>query len=181
MSESYKMSNVKISFKFVSEPFVLNSDNLYIKKFANFCVIKSEYSFVIFKAKKGGLEQHCNVTKIRHPNLIPHAMQTFLNFFKKKVKISNIKIENTTSTIKLNKNIDLDRVYRVNRKKMNLRYCSEQFPAVFFHPLTSKGCCLIFRSGKIVLVGFNKECDILKAINICKTICDSKSNYNVST
>ena len=54
---------------------------------------------------------------------------------------------------------------------MNLRYCSEQFPAVFFHPLTEKGCCLIFRSGKIVLVGFNTETAIEKAIDICKSIC----------
>ena len=136
MCRRYKLHNIKISFKFItSKPFILKN-GLDLKNFSNFCVVKEIYSFVIFKPKKNSFEQHCNVTKISNPTFIPHVIKTFLEFCKNVKRIDKLKIENTTSTIKLDKQIDLNRLYMENKKKMNLRYCSEKFPAVFFHPLT---------------------------------------------
>lgn len=169
----YTTHNVKISLKISFKKIILNTDkDIKIKAiyYPNFIVIKHIYSFVIFKAKGNSKNRHCNVTKIPHPCKIPHAIEILRKICQNMQIVGKIKLENTTTSTHLGKTIDLPETYNINKKDYNIRFCSAVFPAVFLRLSRYKGTCLIFRSGKLILLGFNSNENIIKAINICNKI-----------
>ncbi len=148
----YKVANVKVSIK--TTPLFLDTvyKNLLEKEFNciqhnNFLVLKSEFTYIIFKTNKKG-ENHINITKIPLVEKIPEAIkliQNLTNCF-----VISQTIDNIIATTNLNRKLNL--VDISSRKKFtNIKYNNEKFPGLFVK--FNIGTAIIFHSGKIVIVG----------------------------
>ena len=162
----FEISNVKVSIK--TSPISLNNVleiNLPLKSYKNYVVVKSKYTYSIFKTNSH-LENHINITKI--PNLkevlnsIEH-LKKYLNFSVKQIKVDNI-----IATLNIQKPIDL---VSVCEKKLfeSIKYNNEKFPGLFVK--FKEGTAILFHSGKIVLVGCKTKKDLkCLTLNICAVI-----------
>jgi len=161
------ITNYKISLKVL--PICLDSvcdiakkSNIKIKRYNNFLVIQSEFTYIIFKNKKG-FNTHVNITKIRTFEKIKEAQTfLFLNFLKcLKSDIIAVKIDNITASHNLKKNIDISQILKNFENLCDVRYNNETFPGVFLkHAL---GTIILFHSGKAILIG-SKDISSLKCL-----------------
>ena len=163
----FKISNVKVSLK--THPISLN--NVFkikkpFKSYKNFVVVKSKYTYSIFKTNSKLEENHINITKIPSLHKVPKAikyLKRYLDFSEKSRKIDNI-----IATFKLEKPIDL---ISICEKKLfeSIKYNNESFPGLFVK--FKQGTAILFHSGKVVLVGCKTKKD-LKCLtsNICAVI-----------
>ena len=167
---NFKIHNIKLSLKIVSKNFYLNRDRLrYINETnKNFCVLKdSDFTFVIFRTEKKVL--HCNVTKLSNYSDILKAQKRFLEIFRG-AKIINRQVDNICATRNVMKNIDFTKLFKkLNKTKENkftLRYNNQKFPGMFIKFIKNylTGTIIIFKSGKIILVGLKSPIDFI-AIN----------------
>lgn len=162
---SYKIANVKISLKTspISLDIVFNKlskKGYNCKKYQNFLVIKTKFTFILFKTNSKG-ENHVNVTKIPKLSYIKEAIKII-----KKLTLCIVKsktVDNIIATTSVNKNLNLRKIVR-DKKFSKIKYNNEKFPGLFLK--FKKATAILFHSGKIVIVGSkskkNIECLIKK-------------------
>ena len=159
----YSVANVKVSLK-TSKIFLDNvceiakEKKLYCKNYKNFIVIKSTFTYIIFKSKDEQSESHVNITKIPNTNNILEAILTIQSLIP--CTIISYKIDNIIATTSLKKKINLETISKSGKFK-NLKYNNEKFPGLFIR--FSLGTVIIFHSGKIVIVGCKSE-DSIKCL-----------------
>jgi hypothetical protein len=153
----YNVANVKVSLKtskiFLDNVYIIaNKKNLYCKKYKNFIVLKSVFTYIIFKSKEEQSESHINITKIPKVCSISEA----IDFIKSLINCSIIsyKIDNIIATTNLRRDLNLANISK-NCKLQNLKYNNEKFPGLFIK--FDKGTVILFHSGKIVIVGCKSE------------------------
>lgn len=164
---SYKIANVKVSLKTtpISLDIVFNnlSRNDYnCKKYPNFLVIKTKYTFIIFKTNSNG-ENHINITKIPNLSDINEAIEIIKQLTSCFVKSDTI--DNIIATTSVNRKLNLHKIVE-DKNFARIKYNNEKFPGLFLK--FDKATVILFHSGKIVIVGSKSEeiikCLILKII-----------------
>jgi Transcription factor TFIID (or TATA-binding protein, TBP) len=167
----YSIANVKISLK-TSKIFLDNvcsiaaEKNLYCKNYKNFIVLKSKFTYIIFKSKEEQSESHINITKIPNIESILEAIETIKSLITCSIK--SYKIDNIIATTSLQRPINLASISTSGKFK-KLKYNNEKFPGIFLK--FTLGTVILFHSGKLVIVGCKSvhsvECLIRK---ICALI-----------
>lgn len=166
-----EVCNVKLSLKLSWEgsfntdgvpPF---KDSIHAKTYQNFWVFKTiNYTFIIFKAKDK--VHHVNLTKVRQLGDVSDARASLLASFT--VPPSVIKepvVDNLTCLSRTHHNLDLFHIHqsalaRPLESLTSIRFNLEQFPGLILKFKNPKACCLIFSSGKIVIVGCRTLIDV---------------------
>lgn len=80
----------------------------------------------------------------------------------------SIKIDNLTSTLKLNRALILSEIIKENHKNYNLKYNNEKFPGLFIKFL--EGTLILFYTGNIIAVGCKNLQDLQYLFEKLKTI-----------
>jgi TATA-box binding protein (TBP) (component of TFIID and TFIIIB) len=155
---SYVIANVKVSVK--TSPLVLDivyqtlKDVYNCKIYNNFLVIKSKYTYIIFKTNKSNVT-HINITKIPSLLDIDEAVNTIKILTN--CLITSQTIDNIIATTFVNKKLNLNQIVQEQKFK-SIKYNNEKFPGLFLK--FKKGTVILFHSGKIVIVGSKSEQDI---------------------
>ena len=108
MNSSFKVHNIKISLKLELPcphyffKVLKESKNINYKKFGNFIIVYSYYTFVFFNTSNKII--HCNVTKIKKYNEIYQAKKILKNTFSNIIILST-KVDNICGTRKLTKKL----------------------------------------------------------------------------
>ena len=84
-----------------------------------------------------------------------------------------LRIVNVVGSGYIGQTLDLE--YLVNHLPHNI-YEPEQFPGLMYRPFNDQVVCLIFSTGKIVIVGAKSESQILKTFQYTEDILQSLSN-----
>jgi hypothetical protein len=153
----YNVANVKVSLK-TSKIFldnvhvVANKKNLYCKNYKNFIVVKSNFTYIIFKSREQQSESHINITKIPKVSKICEAIEVIRSLIN--CNIISYKIDNIIATTNLRRELNLALISK-NCKLENLKYNNEKFPGIFIK--FDKGTVILFHSGKLVIVGCKSE------------------------
>lgn len=170
----FKIVNVKVSLK-TSTIFLDNvceiarKKNLYCKNYKNFIVLKSKYTYIIFKVNKEG-KNHVNITKIP----LIHNISDAVEYFKDKIidcTTENISIDNISATASAKTRLNLQKIvlkkdYKNLDNFLALKYNNQLFPGLFLKFQT--GTVIVFHSGKCVIVGCKDETSIrCLTQNIC--------------
>jgi hypothetical protein len=167
------ITNIKISLKVL--PICLDTVcsiakkcDLAFKRYNNFIVLRNEFTYIIFKNKKG-CNTHINITKLRCFSDIERC-QDFLNrdilcMFKSCV--IQQKIDNITASYDLKKNVDILKTIEKFINLCEVRYNNEKFPGVFLKH--SLGTIIVFHSGKTILIG-SKNLNSLKCLTQFLTV-----------
>ena len=156
----FKVANVKVSIKIkalsldiVQKKIV--EKQLYSKLHNNYLVVKSRYTFIIFKPNKCFSETHINITKIPNIESISFAVKEIEDILCS--EHFAIQIDNIIASTKFNKNLDLINIVR--RKVFDrIKYNNQKFPGLFIK--FNQGTAIIFHSGKVVIVGCKNIEDI---------------------
>lgn len=82
-------------------------------------------------------------------------------------EIEWIRIENVVGSGNLNKRVDLEGLYSMLTSAV---YEPEQFPGLIYKPLKNSVTCLVFASGKIIIVGGKSENQIKETFEIMENI-----------
>ena len=155
-----EISNIKISCVFVFpqdwrkllEKIVVKR-KIEIKKNANIIIIKDKYVLCIFEKKDKTV--HFNVTKIKSvPDIFNFLFFFSREYFSYQCVLLSVKIDNITASFNLKKSINFDLLSSFNIK---YTFNSERFAGLFIKHI--KGTVIVFRNGKINIVG-------------CKTVSD---------
>jgi transcription initiation factor TFIID TATA-box-binding protein len=78
-----------------------------------------------------------------------------------------IRIENVVGNANLLRKIDLEKIYELLQSSI---YEPGQFPGIIFKPLNNSVTCLIFSSGKMVIVGGKSEDQVDEAFQLMKKV-----------
>lgn len=153
----YNVANVKVSLKTskisLDNVYVIaNEKKLYCKNYKNFIVLKSVFTYIIFKSKEQQSESHINITKIPKVCSISKA----IDFIKSLISCSIIsyKIDNIIATTNLRRDLNLANISK-NCELENIKYNNEKFPGLFIK--FDEGTVILFHSGKLVIVGCKSE------------------------
>ena len=156
----FTIGNVKVSVKTCSLPLHIVSEKLKtfqipFKEHNNFLVAKSNYTFIIFKAKLNCNTNHINITKIPCLSKIVDAVDEIEKLLN--CKTSQLTIDNISATSKYP--LQLDLVQIVNQNKFpQIKYNNQAFPGLFLK--FQSGTAILFHSGKINIVGCKREKDL---------------------
>jgi TATA-box binding protein (TBP) (component of TFIID and TFIIIB) len=161
------ITNIKVSLKVL--PICLDTvcdiaknNSIAYKKYNNFIVLRNEFTYIIFKNKKG-CNTHINITKLRFFSDIEKSKQ-FLNDEILHLFNSNViqqKIDNITASYDLKKNVNILETIEKFIGLCEVRYNNEKFPGVFLKHIL--GTIIVFHSGKTILIG-SKDINSLKCL-----------------
>lgn len=160
----YKITNVKVSIK--TSPISLDNVlqlNFPVKNHNNFAVIKTKYTYSIFKTNKI-FQNHINITGIPSLDKVEDSIKYLKEYLDFEI-IKKPQIDNIIANLKLPHQIDLAKVCEKNLFKL-MKLNTEKFPGLFVK--FDKGTAILFHSGNIVLMGAKTDND-LKCLtaNIC--------------
>lgn len=155
----FKVANVKVSIKVSAIPLdivckIAKERNISLKVHNNFIVLKANFTFIIFKAKNL-VENHINITKIPNVKSIPIAILEIENILM--CEHFNLCVDNIIASSSVNKAVSLINIVK-SRNFEKIKYNNQKFPGLFI--TFKKGTAIIFHSGKIVIVGCKRICDI---------------------
>lgn len=120
----------------------------------NFIIFNYIYTFTLFKKSKNNLN-HLNVTKIKMKENIINVKKIIFNFFKRNA--FNLKIDNIIATSDYKRPIILNDLHQFKIFPC-MKYNPEVFPGLFIK--FEKNTCILFHSGKIVILGSKTKKDI---------------------
>ena len=126
---------------------------------ANILTIRfNQRTFILFK-RSTNLTQHCNITRCRSEEDIHSGIQDLLFLIGQPPKIIEFVIDNYSCSADLKCEIPLESIY-LEQPSGYFRFNPERFPALeircpdFIGSATKRSlCCLLYRSGKCVIVG----------------------------
>jgi len=168
----FKVTNLKISVKLLQSAnlnFVENRCKLLhpIHKSItwkrcgnNYMTLRyKKFTYTLFKkSDKKNRPQHCNITRIRSKEDIPDAIGNLFVLVNQPPVWLDYTIDNISCSANANQEIDIAGIY-MNELKIACVYNPLVFPALrIYSPKrliekSKKICSLVFRSGKIILVG----------------------------
>jgi Transcription factor TFIID (or TATA-binding protein, TBP) len=148
----YQIANVKVSLK--TSPLFLDTvyknlvnQNILCKQYNNFLVVKSKFTYIIFKTNKN-FENHINITKI--PNVCNILEAVTLLKVLTNCEVTYQQIDNIIATTKHKSQLCLKDIIEKKTFK-SVKYNNEKFPGLFLK--FKEGTAILFHSGKIVIVG----------------------------
>jgi len=148
----YAIANVKVSLK--TSPLFLDTvykslikQVIVCKQYNNFLVVKSKFTYIIFKTNKN-CENHINITKIPSVNNILEAVELIQALTE--CQVTSQKIDNIIATTKHKAKLCLKDIIE-QKKFKTIKYNNEKFPGLFIK--FKEGTAILFHSGKIVIVG----------------------------
>lgn len=152
----FKITNIKLSLKLQSISLdsvenVCEEKKIFFTKFSNFLVIKTKYTFVLFKENAQQVN-HVNITKVPSFSEIDDSINFFfeiLNIGAKTIKHQTV--DNITANFSLNKTINLTKFAELYKEEYFITYKNETFSGLsirFLH-----GTALLFHTGSVVVVG----------------------------
>lgn len=160
---TYKITNIKVSIKCQSICLdtvqnILNDKKIKHKNYGNFVVVKTLYTYIIFKK---GKEQnnHINITNIKTFETINSAiadLQQILDTVR--FEQETLKIDNITASIDIEKPVNLITTSKLLEKHSKISYNTEKFPGLFAK--YSIGTLIIFHTGKCIVIGAKTKKDI---------------------
>jgi len=141
---------------------ILKKRHISCKKSANITVVRDKYVFCIFERKDKNI--HFNVTNIKSFSDIYNFLFFFSeHYFTYDTKLISLNIDNITANFHVKEKINLQQIYSI--EKTQIKFNPERFSGYFLK--FQKGTAIIFRSGKINIVG----CKCILAINeICQIL-----------
>ena len=173
----FEITNLKISVKLpqaVSLEFVEDrckylqstAPNIYCsRKKKNILTVRyNNFTYILFKRSskvppKGIIpSQHCNITKLKSESDITKAIEYLFFLVDQSPTVLNYSIDNYSCIADIFQSIDISSLY-MNEPGILCDYNEEDFPAVTIYcpqeiKRESKNlCCLVYRSGRAVLVG----------------------------
>ena len=115
-------------------------------------------TFILFK-RSANLTQHCNITRCRSEEDINRGIQDLFYLIDQPPKKLEFVIDNYSCSADLKCEIPLESIY-LEQPSGYFRFNPERFPALeircpdFIGSATKRSlCCLLYRSGKCVIVG----------------------------
>ena len=173
----FEVTNIKISVKLplsVDLEFVEDRCKCLQSSVSNiFCSRKNKniltirynsYTYVLFKrSSKVSPEgiappQHCNITKLKSDSDILQAIEYLFFIIDKPALFLDYDIDNYSCCGDIFKKINISSLY-INEPGIACSYNEENFPALTIYcppelkDLSKNLCCLVYRSGRFVLVG----------------------------
>jgi len=164
----YKITNVKISVKCSTICLdtainLLRHLKIEHKKYSNYLVVQSLYTYVIFKPSlKNGIS-HVNITKIPSIDDVNTAKMHLSNLLKIEICLVHT-IDNITVSTKLEKSCSLKDIINLFNKYCKITFNQETFPGVFLK--FSYGTVIVFHTGRCILIG-------CKSINSIESILET--------
>jgi len=166
-----EISNIKISCVFQLPTnwqklleYITIKRRIKIKKTANITVIKDKYILCIFEKKDKTV--HFNVTKIKSFSDIFNFLFFFSqNYFSYETTLLSLKVDNITSSFNIKKPILFNQLKLTNHK---INFNPERFSGFFIKYI--EGTAVLFKSGKINIIGCNTISDIKKIWSDLQTI-----------
>ena len=163
------IKNVKISIKFLSQNLLSHFSDTALRrnvKFSysrNILVIKDRFTLIVFKQKNG--KYHINITGIKSLEGIKPTItwlkSTYCN--QNDFQLISHDIDNITSSFCMDSLLPLDKLATCIQ---NSSYNSEIFHALYIK--SSEGTLVVFRSGKINIVGCKSVQRTLTLWNLVK-------------
>lgn len=155
----FRITNIKLSIKCqgVCLSSVLKQAaelNLKTKVFANYIVLKSQFTYIIFKANsyKENRTNHINVTKINSFEKVDTACQ-FLQDLQEGLLIISSKIDNITVSYDFKQSFCLHATAISLSSVCLTTLNTETFPGLFLKFKNGYGTAILFHTGKCVLLG----------------------------
>ena len=178
--ENLKIENIKISVKLKVPVDLCYIEercaqlNVYCRKISdNFLTIRHTYTYVVFKKGRTNPKQHINCTKITNPQEIPHVISNLLYIINQPQTTLEYKIDNYSCSADLKKTIDVEDFF-MNEISISCTYNPEKFPACVIRSPelfdNNSLCCLLYKSGKLVIVGAKKWTKVILFYNWLKEI-----------
>jgi|GWRWMinimDraft_12_1066020.scaffolds.fasta_scaffold09456_2 TATA-box binding protein (TBP) (component of TFIID and TFIIIB) len=159
----FQITNIKLSLKLqsVSLDSVENfceKKKIYFKTYPNFIVIKTKYSYILFKENNQNIN-HLNITKIPSFLDIEDSIELFAKIINSKRHLFTQKtIDNITANFSLNKTINLSYFAARYKNDYFIQYKNETFSGLCIRFLS--GTALLFHTGNVVVIGCNNTRDI---------------------
>ena len=156
----YKITNIKLSVKCSN----VSLDSVFLfckvneipyKKYNNFVVIKSVFTYIIFKKnnkEKNTKEYHTNITKIPTFCEVPESIQ-YLKTLLPNILLLSYKIDNISVSCNLLQTVDIFHIQKVAQNDCFVTYNKETFPGLFLKFKAGCGTAIVFYTGKCVLLG----------------------------
>ena len=181
----FEITNIKISIKLpqeVSLGFVEDrcrslqstSKNIYCsRKKGNLLTVRyNNFTYILFKrsSEVPPPPQHCNITKLKTDSDIGKAIEYLFFLVDQSPTFLNYSIDNYSCLVNTYQSIDISALY-LNEQRILCKFNEEGFPAVIIYcpqelKKESKNLtCLVYRSGKAVLVGGKNQEEIRDFFN----------------
>lgn len=156
----YKITNIKLSVKCKS----ISLDSVFefcllqgipYTKYNNFLVIKSTYTYIIFKKSTKHIHQkdyHINITKIPCFQEISTCID-FLRTISPGILLLSLKVDNISVSYNLNCVVDILKLQSIAKSDCDITYNKETFPGLFLKFKKGYGTAIVFYTGKCVLLG----------------------------
>lgn len=93
-----------------------------------------------------------------------------LGFVLGSAQMEKVKIENVVGTADLGRPLDIE---SMGNRLLHVIYEPEQFPGLIYRPFDSSIVCLVFATGKIVIVGGKSEKQIRQAFQYFKKVAEA--------
>ncbi len=129
-------------------------------------VFKRQGYPTIIMFKSGKISSHGSKTEKKAINAIKDIIKEIdmLDCVSGSSDIDWIRIENVVASTNLFRKIDLEKIYF----KLPSMYEPEQFPGLIYKPYNDSTTCLIFSTGRMVIVGAKSEKKIYETFEIMK-------------
>jgi len=151
----YKITNIKVSVK--SPTICLDTAikmlldlNIRHRKYLNYIVIQSKYTYIIFKPKCRDGMNHVNITKIPHFGEIENAKMHLCDLLKLEIFSAPV-IDNITVSTKFENNCTPSNLILLFSNTCRITFNQETFPGVFLK--FSYGTAIVFHTGRCILIG----------------------------
>ena len=159
--DEVKISNIKISFKLLTWDLqniksICMKKSILVKDYLNYIVFTEKYTSIIFKQSQNQ-SNHVNVTKIKSINTIQNSILHLGNILNANLENITYTIDNITASGKLSCEVNLENFLK-NNLELKTSYNIEKFPGLFIKQ--KSGTIILFSSGKFVIVGAKKICDL---------------------
>ena len=144
------VTNIKVSLKIkivltlkrIYE--TLRKNKLIVKEYSNFLVIKKKYTYTLFASG------HVNITGISRTSLVQPACDYICNLFSTIEKCPHT-VDNISAITVVPHKINLRQLIKIDSPNFTTSFNTEIFPGLFMR--TSTATVIVFRSGKLVIVG----------------------------
>ena len=174
-----EVTNIKISVNLpfiVSLEFVedrckslqpINTNIFCSRKKQNILTIRyNNFTYILFKSSSkfplgSTSSQHCNITKLKSYSDILKAIEYLFYLVDEPPVVLNYSIDNYSCCGNIFKKVDITSLY-INQTEIACNYNEENFPAVTIYcpqelkEVSRNLCCLVYRTGCVVLVGGKK-------------------------
>jgi Transcription factor TFIID (or TATA-binding protein, TBP) len=168
----YRVTNIKVSVKsqnicLDTAVITLQEKDVIFKKYSNYIVVQSKFTYVIFKPKIADGLNHINITKIPCMEEIENAKQHLCDLFKIEILRVHV-VDNITVSTKLENKCIPSEIIQQFKNYCKITFNQETFPGVFLK--FSYGTAIVFHTGRCILIGCKSIENIEKTLKVMETV-----------